>query len=163
LPESAAPEHPTPEEKDSAKFTKLLIRYYSYGLTQARASFYVSLAASILGGMVLIVGVGLAVFHADTIGNQYASIVASVAGVLTGGIGALFHRRADSALRHMESQTTGLRQDMKRERDVAQARELLETMDKVGPLEARLRAALILKFTDSELPDLGNVPETPAP
>lgn len=143
-----------PAEKGSEKFTRLLIRYYGYGLTQARASFYVSLVASILGGLVLIIGVCLAVFHADTDGDQYSSIVASVAGLLTVAIGTLFHRRADVALRHMESQTTALRQDMKRERDIGQAVELLDTMAGAEPLEAQLRAALILKFTGSEMPVL---------
>jgi hypothetical protein len=44
----------TQEEKDSVQFTKLLIRYSAYGLIQARPSFYVSLGASILGGVVLV-------------------------------------------------------------------------------------------------------------
>lgn len=153
----------TQEEKDTEKFTKLLIRYYGYGLTQARASFYVSLVASILGGLVLIIGVGLAIFRADTIGDQYVLIVASVAGLLTAAIGTLFHRRADAALRHMESQTTALRQDMKRERDIAQAVELLDTMAGAAPLEAQLRAALILKFTSSRLPVFTEGTDIPSP
>ncbi|MFE2218339.1 hypothetical protein ACFW93_41275 [Streptomyces canus] len=145
LPGSAAPEHPTLEEKDSAKFTKLLIRYYSYGLTQARASFYVSLFASIIGGGVLITGVGLAIFRADTIGDQYASIVSSVVGLLTVAIGTLFHKRADAALRHMESQSRGLREDMKVERDTDQAIQLLKEVNE-DHLRSHLQAALILNF-----------------
>ncbi|MGY5534240.1 TRADD-N-associated membrane domain-containing protein [Streptomyces sp. C-3] len=156
LPDGATPEHPTLEEKDSAKFTKLLIRYYSYGLTQARASFYVSLFASIIGGGILITGIGLAIFHADTIGDQYASIVSSVAGLLTVAIGTLFHKRADAALRHMESQSRGLREDMKAERDADQAIRLLHEVDE-DHLKSHLQAALILKFSGSELPDLGKV------
>jgi len=143
----------TPQEKDSAKFTKLLIRYYSYGLTQARASFFVSLGASILGGAVLIAGVALAIYRADSIGDQYASIVASVSGLLMAVIGTLFHKRADSALRHMESQTTSLRQDMKAQRDLDQAVELLDDED--DPLvKAHLRAALILKLSAATMPEL---------
>lgn len=156
LPESVAPEHPTLEEKDSAKFTKLLIRYYSYGLTQARASFYVSLFASIIGGGILITGIGLAIYHADTIGDQYASIVSSVAGLLTVAIGTLFHKRADAALRHMESQSRGLREDMKAERDTDQALRLLQEVNE-DHLRSHLQAALILKFSGSKLPDLGKV------
>jgi len=156
LPEGVAPEHPTPEEKDSAKFTKLLIRYYSYGLTQARASFYVSLFASIIGGGILITGIGLAIFRADTIGDQYASIVASVAGLLTVAIGTLFHKRADAALRHMESQSRGLREDMKVERDTDQAIRLLQEVNE-DHLRSHLQAALILKFSGSEMPDLSKV------
>jgi hypothetical protein len=156
LPGDTDPASPTPQEKDSEKFTKLLIRYYSYGLTQARASFYVSLFASIVGGGILTTGIGLAIFHADTIGDQYASIVSSVAGLLTVGIGTLFHKRADAALRHMESQSRGLREDMKAERDTDQAIRLLSTVNE-DHLRSHLQAALILKFSGSELPDLGNV------
>ncbi|MFE4991414.1 hypothetical protein ACFRH4_08690 [Streptomyces mirabilis] len=143
----------TQEEQDSTKFTKLLIRYYAYGLTQARASFFVSLGASLLGGAVLIAGVALAIFRADTIGKQYASIVASVAGLLTGIIGALFHKRADAALRHMESQTASLRQDMNAQRDLDQAIALLD-QEEDEPIKAHLRAALILKLSAAKLPEL---------
>ncbi|MFI5521317.1 hypothetical protein [Streptomyces platensis] len=153
LPEGTASEHPTPEEKDSAKFTKLLIRYYSYGLTQARASFYVSLFASIIGGGILITGIGLAIFRADTIGDQYASVVASVAGLLTVAIGTLFHKRADAALRHMESQSRGLREDMKRQSDLDKAIELLGE-EQEPTIKAHLRAAVIIKLSNSSLPTL---------
>lgn len=156
LSEGTDPASPTPQEKDNAKFTKLLIRYYSYGLTQARASFYVSLFASILGGGILTIGIGLAIFHADTIGDQYASIVSSVTGLLSVGIGTLFHKRADAALRHMESQSRGLREDMKAERDTDQAIRLLGEVNE-DHLRSHLQAALILKFSGSELPDLGKV------
>ncbi|MYU48404.1 hypothetical protein GTV15_20705 [Streptomyces sp. SID7803] len=44
-------------------------------------------------------------------------------------IGTLFHRRADLALKHMESQTQSLRLDMKVERDAGQAIRLLEDVD----------------------------------
>ncbi|MFD6825891.1 hypothetical protein ACFWC5_36950 [Streptomyces sp. NPDC060085] len=154
----------TPEEKDSAKFTKLLIRYYSYGLTQARASFYVSLFASIIGGAVLITGIGLAIYRADTIGDQYASIVSSVAGLLTVAIGSLFHKRADSALQHMEAQSRGLREDMKAQSDLDKAIELL-TQEEDPTIRAHLRAALILKLSAAELPELGGVlkPADPLP
>ncbi|WP_432023371.1 TRADD-N-associated membrane domain-containing protein [Streptomyces parvus] len=147
LPDVATPEQPTPEGKGSAKFTKLLIRYYSYGLTQARASFYVSLFASIIGGGILITVIGLAIFQADIVGDQYASIVSSVAGLLTVAIGTLFHERADAALRHMESQSRGLREDIKAERDADQAILLLQEVGE-DHLRSHLQAALILKFQD---------------
>ena len=156
LPESTAPEHPTPEEKDSAKFTKLLIRYYGYGLTQARASFYVSLFASIIGGGILITGIGLAIYRADTVGDQYASIVSSVAGLLMVVIGSLFHKRADSALRHMESQSRGLREDMKAQSDLDKAIELLE-QEEDTTIKAHLRAALVLKLSAAKLPELNGL------
>ncbi|MER6206326.1 TRADD-N-associated membrane domain-containing protein [Streptomyces sp. NPDC001642] len=142
----------TPE----TRFAKLLIEYYAYGLTQARRSFSVSLTCSILGGLVLISGVSMAIFKAETTGDQYASVTASVAGLVMTVIGTLFHRRADMALKHMESQTQSLRQDMKVERDAGQAVKLLE--DVTDPaLKARLQAALILKFSAATLPELNGV------
>lgn len=137
-------------------FAALLIEYYACGLTQARRSFGVSLTCSVLGGLVLITGVGLAIFRADGDGQQYASIVASSAGLLTTAIGSLFHRRADLALKHMESQTQSLRQDMKVERDAGQAIRLLGEVDDPA-LKAHLQAALILKFSAAKLPELAGV------
>lgn len=138
------------------RFAALLIDYYAYGLIQARRSFGVSLTCSVLGGLVLIIGVVLAIFRADSDGQQYASIVASSSGLLTTAIGSLFHRRADLALKHMESQTQSLRQDMKVERDAGQAIRLLGEVDDPA-LKAHLQAALILKFSAAKLPELGNV------
>ncbi|MBZ6260688.1 hypothetical protein KVH22_34815 [Streptomyces olivaceus] len=142
----------TPE----TRFAKLLIEYYAYGLNQARRSFAVSLTCSILGGGVLIFGIGMAIFRAETTGDLYASVTASVAGLLMAVIGTLFHRRADMALKHMESQTESLRQDMKVERDAGQAIRLLEEVDDPA-LKAHLQAALILKFSAAKLPELGGV------
>lgn len=138
------------------RFARLLIEYYAYGLTQASRSFSVSLSCSILGGLVLISGVGMAIFKAESAGEQYASVTASVAGLVMTVIGTLFHRRADLALKHMESQTQSLRQDMKVERDAGQAVRLLEDVDDPA-LKAHLQAALILKFSAAKLPELGGV------
>lgn len=154
----------SPESRAETRFAKLLIEYYAYGLTQARRSFSVSLSCSILGGLVLISGVGMAIFKAESTGDQYASVTASLAGLVMTIIGTLFHRRADLALKHMESQTQSLRQDMKVERDAGQAIKLLE--DVTDPaLKAHLQAALILKFSAAKLPELGGVlkPNGPLP
>ncbi|WP_326658797.1 TRADD-N-associated membrane domain-containing protein [Streptomyces canus] len=146
---------PAPFSNDQ-RFAALLIEYYAYGLTQARRSFGVSLTCSTIGGLVLMTGIALAIFRADTDGQQYASITASVAGLLTTAIGTLFHRRADLALKHMESQTQSLRQDMKVERDAGQAIHLLGQV-KDPTLKAHLQAALILKFSAATLPELNGV------
>lgn len=138
------------------KFAALLIEYYAYGLTQARRSFSVSLSCSLLGGLVLISGVGMAILRAETTGDQYASVTASVAGLVMTVIGTLFHRRADMALKHMESQTQSLRQDMKVERDAGQAIQLLNEVEDPA-LKAHLQAALILKFSAAKLPELSGV------
>ncbi|MCM1941783.1 hypothetical protein NC239_26650 [Streptomyces sp. G3] len=143
-------------DEAETRFAKLLIEYYAYGLTQARRSFGVSLTCSVLGGLVLLTGIGMAIFKAESTGDQYASVTASVAGLLMTVIGTLFHRRADQALKHMESQTQSLRQDMKVERDAGQAIRLLEDVDDPA-LKAHLQAALILKFSAAKLPELGGV------
>ncbi|MGW4049156.1 TRADD-N-associated membrane domain-containing protein [Streptomyces sp. NPDC004721] len=143
-------------DHEQDQFTKLLVDFYAFGLVQARRSFSVTLSCSALGGLVLIVGVALAIFTADTNGPQYASITASVAGLLTTAIGTLFHRRADLALKHMESQTQLLRQDMKVERDAGLAVRLLGEVEDPA-LRAHLQAALILKFSAAKLPELGGV------
>ncbi|MFI6494751.1 hypothetical protein [Streptomyces sp. NPDC050564] len=138
------------------RFARLLIEYYAYGLTQASRSFSVSLSCSVLGGLVLLSGVAMAILKADTTGDQYASVTASVAGLLMTAIGTLFHRRADQALKHMESQTQSLRQDMKVERDASQAIRLLDGVDD-SALKSHLQAALILKFAAAKLPELEGV------
>ncbi|MEU8556018.1 hypothetical protein AB0C80_18780 [Streptomyces anthocyanicus] len=147
---------PDPEDPADTRFAKLLIEYYAYGLTQARRSFSVSLTCSVLGGLVLLAGIGMAIFKAESTGDQYASVTASVAGLLMTVIGTLFHRRADQALKHMESQTQSLRQDMKVERDAGQAIRLMEEVEDPA-LKAHLQAALILKFSAAKLPELGGV------
>jgi membrane protein YdbS with pleckstrin-like domain len=148
--------HPDPENQTETRFAKLLVEYYAYGLVQARRSFSASLTCSIVGGLVLISGVGMAIFKAESTGDQYASVTASVAGLVMTVIGTLFHKRADAALKHMESQTQSLRQDMKVERDAGQAITLLE--DVTDPtLRAHLQAALILKFSAATLPELNSV------
>jgi membrane protein implicated in regulation of membrane protease activity len=137
-----------------AKFAVLLVDYYAYGLTQARRSFMVSLSFSILGGLVLITGVALAIFHANTNGQAYAAVITSIAGVLTSSIGVLFHQLAARALKHMEEQTNKLRQDMKAEHDASAAIDLLGDVADTK-LRGWLQAALILQFTGAELPNIG--------
>ncbi|MFF7975031.1 hypothetical protein [Streptomyces sp. NPDC007905] len=117
-----------------------------------------------MGGLVLLSGVGMAIFKTETTGDQYASVTASVAGLVMTVIGTLFHLRADLALKHMESQTQSLRQDMKVERDAGQAIRLLEDVDDPA-LKAHLQAALILKFSAAKLPESDGVlkPADPLP
>ncbi|MET7347453.1 TRADD-N-associated membrane domain-containing protein [Streptomyces mirabilis] len=132
-------------------FTKLMIEYYAHGLTQARLSFGASLVASTVGGVVLLVGVAFAIFQRGADSDHYASIVPTVAGILTTAIGTLFNRQADKALRHMEGQSKTLRQDMKQERDNEEAIRLLAEIPDLQT-RAHLQAALILKFSSAVLP-----------
>lgn len=139
------------ESDESDQFTRLLIEYYAHGLAQAKRSFVASLVSSMLGGAVLLVGVALAIFKAESTGGQYASIVVSLAGVLTNATGVLFHRQSHRALLHMEGQTTLLRQDMRADRESHDALALLSDVES-GALRDQLRAGLILRLANAKLP-----------
>lgn len=137
-------------EKD---FTKMLRKYYAHGLSQARINQVTSVSFSVLGGLVLLGGVGLAIWKAESTGEFYAAIVTGVAGLVMSVIATLFHRRADKALEHLTVQTRNLRADMATERDARQAVALLDDVQHPA-LKAQLQAALILKFAQAEIPAL---------
>jgi hypothetical protein len=138
-------------------YDRLLINDYALGLTQARRTFNVSTVFSILGGFVLVMGVSLAIFRADTGGQVAGAIITSSAGVLTSGLSQLFRGQSAKALKHLEAQATELRTDVRAQTNAANALRLLhEVSDK--ELLARLQAALILKFSGAVLPDLGGHP-----
>ncbi|MFD0078218.1 hypothetical protein ACFVIY_37955 [Streptomyces sp. NPDC127166] len=145
---------------DDDRFAELLVQRYAYGLTQSQRSFYTSQAFSALGGLILLVGVGLAIWRADTNGDLYASMVTTTAGLVTFILARLFHRESDKALRHMASETDALRDDMRAERSAEQAILLLDDVDDAG-LKARLVAGLIMQFAGSGLPDVTAVPSVP--
>ncbi|MEV0409741.1 hypothetical protein AB0I68_02745 [Streptomyces sp. NPDC050448] len=134
-----------------AEFTTVLVEYYAYGLTQARSSFATSQRFAGAGAAILLLGVALAVWKAESSGDLYLGVVTSSVGVVVTLIGQLFHRRADIALRHMADQTTSLREDRRAAAAMQQAVELLdEVMD--PELRARLQAGLIMKLSGAELP-----------
>src|SRR5262249_40132984 len=94
-----------------AEFTSVLVEYYAYGLTQARSSFVTSRGCAGAGAAVLLLGVGIAVWKAETSRELYLGVVTSSVGLVVTLVGQLFHRRADIALRHMTAQTASLRED----------------------------------------------------
>jgi hypothetical protein len=112
---------------------------------------------SILGGIVLILGVSLAIFRADTGGQLAGAAITSAAGVLTSGLSQLFRGQSAKALKHLESQATELRKDVRAQTNADTAQRLLGEVAGVE-LRSRLQAALILQFTGATLPDLSNVP-----
>ncbi|MFF5444826.1 hypothetical protein [Streptomyces sp. NPDC012888] len=133
-------------------FTPVLVEYYAYGLTQARSSFVVSQLFAAFGAGILLLGIGLAVWRAETSGDMYLGIVTSSVGVVVTLIGQLFHRRADLALRHMTEQTAALRDDRRAAETTQQAVQLLD--DVADPvLRARLQAGLIMKLSGAALPE----------
>ncbi|MFG2914626.1 hypothetical protein ACGF0D_17270 [Kitasatospora sp. NPDC048298] len=140
-------------EREEQTFTVLLADYYAHGLAQAQRSSMVSLVASVFGGIVLFVGISLAVWKSETTGGLYAAVVTNVSGLVTGAIGVLFHRQGRLALQHMEGQAQHLRLDMRTERGFRQAVRLVDQVEDPG-LKAQLQAALILQFSGAALPDI---------
>ncbi|TDU78403.1 hypothetical protein EDD91_5189 [Streptomyces sp. KS 21] len=139
------------ERYGDAEFTSVLVEYYAYGLTQARSSFATSQRFAAAGAAILLLGVALAVWKAESSGDLYLGVVMSSVGVVVALIGQLFHRRADIALKHMAHQTASLREDRRAAAAMQQAVELLdEVSDPV--LRARLQAGLIMKLSGAELP-----------
>lgn len=132
-------------------FTPILVEYYAYGLTQARSSFATSQRFAGVGAAILLVGVALAVWKAESGGELYLGIVMSSVGLVTTLVGQLFHRRADIALKHMADQTTSLRDDRRAAETTQQAIGLLDEV--ADPeLRGRLQAGLIMKLSGAELP-----------
>ncbi|MEU6920052.1 MULTISPECIES: hypothetical protein [unclassified Streptomyces] len=147
---------------DDDRFAELLVQRYAYGLTQSQRSFLTSQVFSVLGGGVLLTGVGLAIWRAETSGDLYASMVTTTAGIVTTVIGRLFHRESDKALKHMASETDALRDDMRAERSAEQAILLLAEVED-PEIKARLQAGLIMRFAGSEMPAIRNAQVLPGP
>lgn len=132
-------------------FTPILVEYYAYGLAQARSSFVTSQRFAGIGAAVLLFGVGLAVWKAESAGDAYIGVVTSSVGLVVTLVGQLFHRRADLALRHMAAQSAALREDRRAAESTRRAIGLLEEVaDPV--LRGRLQAGLIMKLSGAELP-----------
>ncbi|WP_424213946.1 TRADD-N-associated membrane domain-containing protein [Streptomyces sp. BI20] len=141
-------------------FTPLLVEYYAYGLAQARSSFVISQRFAGIGAAILLLGVALAVWKAESGGDQYLGVVTSAVGVVVTLVGQLFHRRADLALRHMSEQAAALREDRRAAESVQLAVDLLTDV-RDPELRGRLQAGLILKLSGAELP--APAPARPGP
>lgn len=142
------------DDARDAVYDQLLINDYALGLTQARRAFNVSMSFSILGGIVLVLGVALAIFRADTGGQVAGAAITSGAGVLTSGLSQLFREQSTKALKHLENQATELRKDVRVQTNAGAAQRLLNEIAD-DELRGRLQAALILEFTGAKLPDFG--------
>ncbi|MFH7595377.1 hypothetical protein WDV06_09765 [Streptomyces racemochromogenes] len=136
-------------------FTPVLVEYYAYGLAQARSSFATSQRFAGVGAAVLLFGIGLAVWKAESSGEAYIGVVTSSVGVVVTLVGQLFHRRADAALRHMAAQTASLREDRRAAESIRQAIALLEDVSDPD-LRARLQAGIIMRLSGAQLPPAGS-------
>ncbi|GAA0281866.1 hypothetical protein GCM10010302_19620 [Streptomyces polychromogenes] len=135
-------------------FTTVLVEYYAYGLAQARSSFATSQRFAGVGAAVLLFGIALGVWKAESAGDAYIGVVTSSVGLVVTLVGQLFHQRADAALRHMTAQTASLRQDRRAEENTRRAIALLEEVADPD-LRGRLQAGLIMRLSGAELPPPG--------
>jgi hypothetical protein len=119
-------------------------------------AFNVSMAFSILGGLVLVLGVALAIFREATGAQVAGAAITSAVGVLTSGLSQLFRGQSTKTLKHLESQAVELRKDVRARTNAGTAQSLLGEVSDPN-LRSRLQAALILEFTGAKLPDLGEV------
>jgi hypothetical protein len=151
--EAPADQQKLEESQNGSVYDQLLINDYALGLTQARRAFNVSMTFMTLGGIVLILGISLTIFRADTGRQITASAITSAAGILTSGLAQLFRGHSAKALKHLETQAAELRKDVRTQTRAATALRLLD--DITDPeLRGKLQAALILQFTNATLPDL---------
>ncbi|WP_370362416.1 hypothetical protein [Catenulispora sp. MAP12-49] len=97
---------------------KLLVQMYSERLEQAKIWFWCSVGFGSLGAIILLAGIGLAVFHANTSGQRYIGIVTSAASVVPNLLALLFFRQSNLAQRMMENQAEQLREVTREKRNV---------------------------------------------
>lgn len=147
---------------EGRQFAAVLLDYYGYGLTQAKSAFSTAQRFASFGVTILFVGIALAVWRAETSGELYLGIVTSASGTVTMLVGHLFHRRADRALEHMVAQTDKLRDDQRHDANTKLSVELIRQVTN-DVVRARLQAALILKLSGAELPDLEVEPNATLP
>ncbi|MFD4407880.1 hypothetical protein ACFWPH_34490 [Nocardia sp. NPDC058499] len=105
---------------------KILHEMYTQGLAQAKVSFLVSIAAAVVGAGLLMWGVFLAISNAPTPdGQEYASLVAVCAGVVTNLLSSVFFIQSNRARRDMAQQGLLLREESQEDRRLTGSRELV--------------------------------------
>ncbi|MFI5888500.1 hypothetical protein ACIA5D_00080 [Actinoplanes sp. NPDC051513] len=122
------------------------------GTAQARASFKASIRFAIAGSSLLLVGVGLAIYFAQTSGQQYASIVAGTAGVVINLTSSVFYVNSNRAQSSMVKQAANLREESRDDRRLSAARELAATIESRELRDTvRAKVALLLQGDSSAI------------
>ncbi|MFI9739743.1 hypothetical protein ACIHDR_43100 [Nocardia sp. NPDC052278] len=129
------------------KQEKILREMYTQGLAQAKVSFIVSIIAALAGAGLLMWGVFLAISNAPTAdGQEYASLVAVCAGIVTNVLSSIFFVQSNRARRDMAQQGLLLREESQEDRRLAAARELvggIQTDDLRDLVRAHLSMTLL--------------------
>ena len=128
----------------------ILREMYTEGLAQARASFKASIRFAVAGSSLLLVGVGLSIFFAQTSGQQYASIVAGTAGIVINLTSSVFYINSNRAQSSMVGQAANLREESRDDRRLSGARELAAAIENQGLRDTvRAKVALLLQGDNS--------------
>lgn len=120
---------PRPTVSALDKQEAILREIYTQGLAQAKLSFRVSLIFASIGAVLLFFGVGLAIWRAPTDGQDYASVVSLVAGVVVNAVSSLFFVQSNRTRRDMAQQGAMLREESQEDRRFSGARELVGNID----------------------------------
>src|SRR4051812_1248610 len=88
----------------------ILLDSSRHALTQARVSFWIAVAFSTAGSMILLGAVGLAVLHLGNGGQQYPAVIASIAGTVTNLSAGVFYLQSTRTRLGMVEQARMMRE-----------------------------------------------------
>jgi hypothetical protein len=131
------------------KQESILREIYTQGLAQARVSFRISIIFASVGAGFLLIGIGLAIFNADSNGSKYASIVAGTAGVVVNLTSGVFFVQSNRARKNMGDQGMLLREESQEDRRLNAAREFAGSISSIK-LRDEVQAQLALKILDAK-------------
>jgi len=128
----------------------MLNRIYTHGLQQARISFFVSLGFAAFGSAILLIGVWLAIIHADTNGSRYGAIVTQTSGAVINILAGVFFLQSNRTRRDMGSQGVMLRDDSRFDRRLKAATVLSDNISEER-LRNTVRAQIALQLVGGQL------------
>lgn len=103
----------------------ILIEMYSRRVGQAQTWFRTSIGFGAVGAAILLIGISLAISHANSSGQRYAAIIASSASVVTNILALVFFRQSNIAQKIMATQVEQLQESLRSQRQAAEARHAL--------------------------------------
>jgi hypothetical protein len=127
---------------------KLQADIQGQALARAKLSFNVNVYFSVMAGLVLLSGVGLAIWNADRGGSQLVPVLTSAAGLVTGGLAAMYATLSNASLRHLEGMATDLRTQLRARERLQDAERLIAELADSGQQDA-MRVTLIGYLIDS--------------
>ncbi|MGE2733833.1 TRADD-N-associated membrane domain-containing protein [Mycolicibacterium vaccae] len=125
----------------------ILRRIYAEGLSQASASFRVSITFAMIGAGLLFSGVALAIWRAPDNGQAYASVVSITAGVVINLVSSLFFVQSNRTRKDMAQQGAALREESQEDRRFSGSRELVETIDD-AQLRDKVKSQIIVRLME---------------